>query len=74
MHLQGSKVPWQRPLPGACGLIRHFEMEEQLPQALELSARAEKLFPDSGRIMGAVHDARQAAITAGILPPDDMEA
>lgn len=52
------------------GLIRHLEMEKQLPQALELSARAEQFFPQSGRIMGAVSDARQAAIAAGILPPE----
>jgi tetratricopeptide (TPR) repeat protein len=55
------------------GLIRHFEMEKQLSQALELSARAEKLFPNSGRIMGAVYDARQAAVASGVLPPDAMD-
>jgi len=55
------------------GLIRHLEMEKQLSQALELSARAEKLFPNSERIMGAVYDAHQAAVTAGILPPDVMD-
>lgn len=55
------------------GLIRHLEMERQLPQALELSARAEQLFPHSGRIMGAVSDARQAAVSAGLLPPDAPE-
>lgn len=55
------------------GLIRHLEMEKQLPQALELSARAEQLFPHSGRIMGAVFDVRQAAVRAGLLPPDAME-
>jgi thioredoxin-like negative regulator of GroEL len=55
------------------GMIRLLEMEKRLPQALELSARAEKLFPDSGRIMGAVWDARQAAVTAGLLPPEAMD-
>ncbi|KFE69932.1 hypothetical protein [Hyalangium minutum] len=55
------------------GLIRHLEMEKQLPQALELSARAEQLFPQSGRIMGAVSDARQAAGSTGLLPPEAME-
>ncbi|WP_224366657.1 hypothetical protein [Hyalangium versicolor] len=55
------------------GLIRLLEMNEQLPQALELSTRAEKLFPESGRVMGAVSDARQAAVTAGLLTPDTQE-
>jgi hypothetical protein len=55
------------------GLIRLLEMEKQLPQALELSARAERVFPDSARIMEAVWDARQAAVTAGLLPPEVME-
>jgi tetratricopeptide (TPR) repeat protein len=55
------------------GLIRLLEMEQQLPQALELSARAEKLFPESERIMGAVYDARQSAVTAGLLPPETLD-
>lgn len=55
------------------GLISQLEMQEQLPQALELSARAEKIFPDSERIMGAVYDARQAAVIAGLLPPEAMK-
>lgn len=55
------------------GLIRLLEMNEQLPQALELSAKAERLFPESGRILAAVYDARQAAVTAGLLPPETME-
>jgi hypothetical protein len=56
------------------GLINLFCLEDQLPQALELSARAEKIFPDSGRIMGAVADARQSAIAAGLLPPDTSDS
>lgn len=55
------------------GLIRHLEMEKQISQALELSAKAEQLFPHSGRIMGAVTDARQAAVSAGILSPDAID-
>jgi hypothetical protein len=61
-------------LPDAwTGLILLLEMQKQLPQALELSARAEKLFPDSGRIMGAAYDARHSAVAAGILPPEAMD-
>ena len=56
------------------GLISLLEMEGQFPQALELSARAERIFPDSERVMGAAHAARHAAVVAGLLPPDAVDS
>ncbi|MFL5353564.1 hypothetical protein [Archangium sp.] len=46
------------------GLLRgwvHEGSQASLDKALRLAELAEKLFPDSGRLQGVVHDARQAA-------------
>ena len=54
------------------GLMRawvHERTKESLEKALELGELAEKLFPDSGRIQGVVHDARNTAIHDGLLKP-----
>jgi hypothetical protein len=54
------------------GLLRawvHERTKESLEKALELSELAEKLFPESGRIQGVVHDARNTAIHDGLLKP-----
>jgi hypothetical protein len=54
------------------GLLRawvHERTPESLHQALRTGALAEQLFPDSGRIQGVVHDARQAARHEGLLAP-----
>ncbi|WNG51385.1 hypothetical protein F0U60_50075 [Archangium minus] len=51
------------------GLLRawvHERTKESLKKALRLSERAEKLFPDSGRIQGVVQEARQAAEHEGL--------
>lgn len=52
------------------GLISLLILEGDFPQALELGERAKKVFPDSLRIISVTYDARQAAITAGLLPPE----
>ncbi|MDY7231381.1 hypothetical protein [Hyalangium rubrum] len=49
------------------GLIRLHSMEGRLPQALALSAQAEKVFPESERIQAAIADARQSALVAGLI-------
>jgi hypothetical protein len=54
------------------GLMRawvHERTKESLEKALRLGERAEKLFPDSGRIQGVVHDARNTALHDGLLKP-----
>jgi hypothetical protein len=54
------------------GLLRawvHERTPESLHKALRTGALAEQLFPDSGRIQGVVHDARQAAQHEGLLEP-----
>ena len=53
------------------GLLRawvHQRTKESLQKALRLGELAEKLFPDSGRIQGVVHEARQTAIHEGLSP------
>lgn len=50
------------------GMLRawvHERSTASLEKALRLAELAEKLFPDSGRIQGVVHDARRAASLAG---------
>lgn len=54
------------------GLMRawvHERTKESLEKALRLGELAEKLFPDSGRIQGVVHDARSTATHDGLLKP-----
>jgi tetratricopeptide (TPR) repeat protein len=54
------------------GLLRAWVFErtkESLEKALRLSELAEKLFPNSGRIQGEVHDARRLATLDGQLKP-----
>jgi hypothetical protein len=54
------------------GLLRAWVFErskESLEKALRLGELAEKLFPDSGRIQGEVHDARRIATLDGHLKP-----
>lgn len=54
------------------GLMRawvHERTKESLEKALRLGELAEKLFPDSGRIQGVVHDARNTATHDGLLKP-----
>jgi hypothetical protein len=51
------------------GLLRawvHERTKESLEKALRLGEQAEKLFPDSGRIQGLVHDARRMATLEGL--------
>ena len=51
------------------GLLRSWVHEgtpASLRKALHTGALAEQLFPDSGRIQGVVHDARQAAARDGV--------
>jgi hypothetical protein len=55
------------------GLLTSLILEKKLQEALTLAGQAEKVFPSSGRIMGAVHDARQAAVSAGLIPPEPIE-
>jgi hypothetical protein len=52
------------------GLLRawvHERTKESLEKALRLGELAEKLFPNSGRIQGLVHDARRTATLEGLL-------
>jgi hypothetical protein len=54
------------------GLLRawvHERTKESLEKALRVGDLAEKLFPDSGRIQGVVHDARRLATLDGYLKP-----
>jgi hypothetical protein len=54
------------------GLLRawvHERTKASLEKALGLAELAEKLFPDSGRIQGVVHDARRAASLEGLSSP-----
>ncbi|HYO58223.1 hypothetical protein [Archangium sp.] len=54
------------------GLLRswvHERTKESLEKALRLGELAEKLFPDSGRIQGVVHDVRSTAVHDGLLKP-----
>lgn len=54
------------------GLLRawaHERTKESLEKALELSGLAEKLFPDSGRILDEVARARRMATEDGLLKP-----
>ncbi|MDC0714628.1 hypothetical protein POL68_39635 [Stigmatella sp. ncwal1] len=55
------------------GLLTSFILERQLPEALELAQRAWRVFPESARIMHRVHEARELAIAAGMLPPDPTD-
>lgn len=54
------------------GLLNSLILEKRLQEALALSEQAEKVFPSSGRIMAAVHEARRAAVAAGLLPPESQ--
>jgi len=56
------------------GLLNSLILEMKLQEALTLAEHAEKVFPDSGRIMGAVHEARQAAVAAGLSPPQTVDS
>jgi hypothetical protein len=47
--------------------VRTWRTKESLEKALRLGEVAEKLFPDSGRIQGVVHDARNTARRDGLL-------
>lgn len=52
------------------GLLRawvHERTRESLERALRLAEQAERLFPDSGRIQGAVQDVRRTARRDGLL-------
>jgi hypothetical protein len=49
------------------GLLSSLVLEKRLQEALTLAGQAEKVFPNSGRMMGAVHEARQAAAAAGLI-------
>lgn len=54
------------------GLLRgwvHERTKASLQKALGLAEVAEKLFPDSGRIQGVVHDARRIASLDGLSSP-----
>lgn len=54
------------------GLLRgwvHERTKASLEKALRLAEVAEKLFPDSGRIQGVVHDARRIASLDGLSSP-----
>jgi hypothetical protein len=55
------------------GLLTSFLLEDQLPEALALARRAATLFPESGRLMERVQQARERAIAAGLLPPGAPE-
>jgi hypothetical protein len=55
------------------GLLTSFLLEGQLSEALALAQQAAQLFPESGRLMGRVQEARERAIAAGLLPPEPPE-
>jgi hypothetical protein len=55
------------------GMLRfwkHERTKESLEKALRLGELAEKVFPGSSRIQGAVHEVRQCAVSDGLLPPE----
>jgi hypothetical protein len=56
------------------GLLNSLVLEKKLQEALTLAGRAEKVFPASGRIMGAVQDARRAAVAAGVSLPENSDS
>jgi hypothetical protein len=55
------------------GLLTSFILERQLPEALALARQAERIFPESARLMPRVHEARELAIAAGLLPPESTD-
>jgi hypothetical protein len=55
------------------GLLTSFILERQLPDALELARQAERVFPESARLMPRVYEARELAIAAGLLPLDSKD-
>jgi hypothetical protein len=55
------------------GLLTSLILERQLPEALALARKAETVFPESARIMPRVHEARELAIAAGLLPPEPAD-
>jgi len=50
------------------GLLSSFILERQIPEALALARQAGRVFPESARLMPRVHEARELAIAAGLLP------
>lgn len=55
------------------GLLTSLVLEQKLPEALALAQQAESLFPESARLMPRVHEARERAIAAGLLPPESKD-
>lgn len=55
------------------GLLTSLVLEQQIPEALALAQQAERMFPESARLMPRVHEARERAIAAGLLPPESMD-
>ncbi len=56
------------------GLIDFWVMERKkdtLEKALQLGELAERVFPESPRILNVVEDAREKAARAGLLPSDE---
>jgi hypothetical protein len=56
------------------GLIDFWVMErgkDSLAKALKLGELAERVFPESPRILNVVEDAREKAVRAGLLPSDE---
>ncbi|WPB77886.1 hypothetical protein KYC5002_01810 [Archangium violaceum] len=72
LYEEGARKALETLEDAWAGLLRawvHERTKESLKKALELSELAEKVFPDSGRIQGVVHDARNTAIHDGLLKP-----
>ncbi len=55
------------------GLLTSFILERQLSEALALARQARRMFPESARLMHRVHETRELAIAAGLLPPESTE-
>lgn len=55
------------------GLLTSLVLEQQLPEALALAQQAERVFPESARLMHRVHEVRERAIAAGLLPPEPTD-
>ena len=56
------------------GLIGFWVMERKrdtLEKALKLGELAERVFPESPRVLNAVEEAREKAARAGLLPTDE---
>ncbi|WP_225414593.1 hypothetical protein [Stigmatella hybrida] len=55
------------------GLLSSFVLDHQIPEALALARQAKTVFPESARIMHRIHETRDLAIAAGLLPPESTD-